>query len=183
MHQSTLTLPSFSSLGLRASTVVAFALLTALAAQVQVHIPGNVVPITMQTAVVLLAGLRLGSRDGSLSQAAYLVAGALGLPLFAGAAGVATLFGPTGGYLVGFVLAAWLLGRARSFATSFARTWILTFAASFVIFAAGLIQLKTFFALSWGEAFMMGVVPFILGDLVKVTLTTVAYRLSLKVWR
>lgn len=89
---------------------VVFAALTALGARVQVHLPFTPVPITGQVFCVLLAGAVLGARLGFASQAAYLAAGAAGLPVFAHGGGPAALLGPTGGYLVGFPLAALATG-------------------------------------------------------------------------
>src|SRR5258705_7942996 len=87
--------------------VIAFSLVTALAAQIT--IPIGPVPITGQTFAVLLTGALLGSRLGSAAIIAYLVEGAAGLPFFAGGAGgLAHLIGPTGGYLVAFPSAAYL---------------------------------------------------------------------------
>jgi biotin transport system substrate-specific component len=78
-----------------------------------IEIPFNTaVPITMQTLIILSLAMILGARCGAMATALYLLAGALGLPVFAkGAAGFSHLFGPTGGFLFSFVLAAWLVGK------------------------------------------------------------------------
>lgn len=87
-----------------------FAALTAVGAMITIPMPW--VPFTLQVLVTLLSGAVLGARAGALSQAVYVLMGAIGLPVFAGrAGGIQTLFGPTGGYLIGFVLAAWVVGR------------------------------------------------------------------------
>lgn len=87
-----------------------FAALTAVSAQIS--IPLGPVPFSLQVMVSLLAGAVLGSRAGALSQIVYLLMGAIGLPVFAlRQGGVAVLVGPTGGYLFGFALAAWIVGR------------------------------------------------------------------------
>src|SRR5438552_5057390 len=91
--------------------VVAGAALTALAAQVSFAAPWTNVPYTLQTGSVLLVGTALGPRRAALSMAIYLLAGAVGLPVYSqGASGLAKLFGYTGGYLFGFVLAGALVG-------------------------------------------------------------------------
>ncbi|MCB1035342.1 MAG: biotin transporter BioY, partial [Acidobacteria bacterium] len=73
--------------------------------------PGSPVPVTLQTLAVLLAGALLGSRNGELAVLLYILAGVLGLPVFArGASGIGVLLGPSGGYLLGFVGGAWLTG-------------------------------------------------------------------------
>ncbi|MFN3337582.1 MAG: biotin transporter BioY, partial [Thermomicrobium sp.] len=89
--------------------VVAGSLATALAARVSIPLPFTPVPITGQTFAVLLVGAVLGSRRGAASMALYVVQGLAGLPVFAGGkAGLAVLLGPTGGYLVGFIAAAFV---------------------------------------------------------------------------
>lgn len=86
-----------------------FAALTAVSAMVTIPMP--MVPFTLQVMVTLLAGAVLGARAGALSQAVYLLMGVIGLPVFAGRiGGIQGLAGPTGGYLIGFVLAAWVVG-------------------------------------------------------------------------
>src|SRR2546422_5965376 len=91
------------------SLMVAFSLLTALAAQIV--IPIGPVPITAQTFAVLLTGALLGSRLGAMAMIAYLIEGASGLPFFAGGTGgLAHLLGPTGGYLIAFPAAAFITG-------------------------------------------------------------------------
>jgi biotin transport system substrate-specific component len=97
-------------LGVDLAAVTAFAALTALGARVQVRLPFTPVPVTGQVFAVLLAGTVLGWRLGFISQVQYLAAGAAGLPVFAHGGGPAALLGPTGGYLVGFPLAAAVVG-------------------------------------------------------------------------
>ena len=92
------------------AAVTAFAALTAVGARVQVHLPFTPVPVTGQVFCVLLAGAVLGARLGFVSQVQYLAAGAAGLPVFAYGGGPAALLGPTGGYLIGFPLAAAVVG-------------------------------------------------------------------------
>lgn len=152
---------------LSVSLVLAFALLTAIGALLRVPLPFTPVPITLQTFFVLLAGALLGSRRGPLSQAAYLTLGAMGLPVFA--AGTAALLGPTGGYLVGFVLASLVVGwltrgpRGRSFVqTVLAMTLGLA-----VIYLTGALQLAVLTKVGPREAVSMGILPFLLGDAAK----------------
>ena len=88
----------------------AFAALTAIGARVQVHLPFTPVPVTGQVFCVLLAGAVLGARLGFVSQVEYLAAGAAGLPVFAHGGGLPALLGPTAGYLIGFPIAAAVVG-------------------------------------------------------------------------
>lgn len=162
--------------------VLLFATLTAVGAYVEVPVPGSPVPVTLQTLVVSLSGVLLGARLGAASQAAYLLAGALGAPVFAGGAlGLAYLFGPTGGYLLAFPLAAALTGRlTEKTLLQTGSTAVLRLAGgillgTFVIFAGGYAQLT----LLTGDAKMalkLGVLPFLAGDVLKVVATTLIAR-------
>lgn len=158
----------------RVVMVAAFALLTALSAYVAVWIPGTQVPVTLQTMVVILAGALIGPRLGAASQATYLAAGMLGAPVFSGgAAGIGWLFGPTGGYLLAFPAAAAVAGALAGRAAvsggrlgATVRLGLALLAGSLVILAGGTAQL----AILTGDpaaAVALGVVPFLIGDVVK----------------
>ena len=152
--------------------IVAFSLLTALAAQVAIPLPGTLVPITGQTFAVLLTGALLGSRLGALAMIAYLIEGASGLPFFyAGGSGIQhLLFSPTSGYLLAYPLAAFVVGMLSE------RGWdrrFLTAAAamalgSIVILLGGWAWLARF--VNPAAAFKAGVAPFLIGDLIKIAL-------------
>ncbi|HIE44478.1 MAG TPA: biotin transporter BioY [Candidatus Omnitrophica bacterium] len=155
------------------------ACLTGLAAQVKVSLPWTPVPITGQTFAVLLSGVLLGRYYGGISQAIYVAIGVAGLPWFAGwSGGYTTLIGPTGGYIVGFILAALYLGhftdryiRARSFFPMFG---LMLFANFILIHIPGLLQLGLWFYLLKGTLptlrglLLMGSIPFIIGDVTKI---------------
>ncbi|HVF26942.1 MAG TPA: biotin transporter BioY [Pyrinomonadaceae bacterium] len=153
--------------------VVAFSLLTALAAQIVIPLPFTPVPITGQTFAVLLSGALLGSRLGALAMIAYLVEGAAGLPFFRGGNGGAhyLLLSPTTGYLLAYPVAAFFTGLLAE------RGWdkrYLTAAAamgigSIVILFGGWAWLSLFFRTAT-DAFNAGVAPFIIGDIVKIAL-------------
>jgi biotin transport system substrate-specific component len=156
--------------------VVGASLVTALGAQLAVPVPWSPVPMTGQTFAVLLCGAVLGARRAFLAQLLYLAEGAAGLPFFAGgAAGIAKLIGPTGGYLVAFPLAAavtgWLAQRGwdRRFVTM-ASAMLL---GSVVIFAFGLAWLSRFVPAQGLLA--AGLWPFVPGDLVKSSLAALAF--------
>ena len=157
------------SLGL----VVGFALLTALAAQVVIPLPFTPVPITGQTFTVLLAGAALGGTLGAASMALYLLLGAVGLPFFAeGSSGWEVVRGATGGYLIGFIVAAWLVGKLaerrqdRTVPTAIP----LFLLGSVVIYLFGVPWLAASLGVSGTEAMELGLVPFIVGDLLKVAI-------------
>jgi biotin transport system substrate-specific component len=157
------------SLGL----VVGFALLTALAAQVVIPLPFTPVPITGQTFTVLLAGAALGGTLGAASMALYLLLGAVGLPFFAeGSSGWEVVRGATGGYLIGFIVAAWLVGKLaerrqdRTVPTAIP----LFLLGSVVIYLIGVPWLAASLGVTGTEAMELGLVPFIVGDLLKVAI-------------
>ena len=153
------------------SLVVAFSLLTALAAQVV--IPIGPVPITGSTFAVLLTGALLGSRLGAASLMVYLFEGAIGLPFFYGGhGGLAHMFGPTGGYLFAFPAAAFITGAFaengwdRRLLTSIVAMAI----GSLVILAAGWAWFAVVTNSSPIVAFKVGVMPHIVGDIIKIVL-------------
>jgi len=156
--------------------IVAASLFTAVAAQLQIHLPWTPVPLTGQTFAVMLTGAVLGWRRAFLAQALYLAEGAMGLPVFAGgAAGVASLVAPSGGYLMSFPLAAattgWLCERGwdRHAITMLAAM----LAASGVVFACGLAWLARFIPAS--HLLAAGLLPFVPGDVIKATLAALAF--------
>lgn len=162
---------------LKLAVAVGFAAATAAAAQLRIPLPFTPVPITGQTAVVLLSGAVLGPGWGVASMALYLAAGALGIPLFAGGdAGPSALFGPTGGYLLAFLLVPPLVGRALAERAGFLRAFFVMLAASGVILLWGMLQLALALSLPLGRAFMLGVAPFLVGDVVKVAVAAIAFE-------
>ncbi|MCI0433388.1 MAG: biotin transporter BioY [Gemmatimonadetes bacterium] len=156
----------------RALAVLAFAVLTAIGAAVEVPLPGSPVPFTLQTMMVSLSGVLLGPWLGAAAQSLYLLAGAVGAPVFAGGAGgLAHLFGPTGGYLLAFPIAAAVTGvLAGRLAPQTGLRIVRLFAAILIgtiaIFIGGATQL-VFFTGDVRGAITLGVAPFILGDIVK----------------
>ena len=168
-----------------AALVIGFALLTAAAAQVRVPLPFTPVPVTGQTFAVLLAGAALGSRAGAASQGLYVLLGLGGLPFFSGGNGgwdYAT--GPTLGYLVGFVVAAAVVGSLAE------RQQDRTIATALPAFLAGTVVIYLF-GVGWliaslptdlTDALVKGMVPFVVGDLLKValagTLLPAAWKLA-----
>lgn len=99
---------------LRVLRITFFVILTAIAAKIRIELPGNPVPITAQTLAVLLAGLALGPIEGAISQLTYIGLIATGMPIDARSLGTAALFGPTAGYLIGFVPMAFIAGFGKN---------------------------------------------------------------------
>ncbi|NNC93031.1 MAG: biotin transporter BioY [Acidimicrobiia bacterium] len=152
--------------------VVSFTLLTAAAAQFRISLPFTPVPITGQTFAVLLAGGVLGSRAGAASQALYWLSG-LAFPFYAGGGqGWEVATGATGGYLAGFIVAAWVVGslaergQDRTVATAVPAF----LAGTVIIYLFGVPWLAQELNVSWQRAVELGAVPFVIGDLVKVAL-------------
>jgi biotin transport system substrate-specific component len=154
-------------------TILLGAALTAVAAQVAIPVPGSPVPITGQTFAVLLTAAALGPARGLAAQALYLVLGAVGLPVFAGAAhGPGVIFGASGGYLVGFLAAAVITGYGarRGADRSPWRTLLLFALASAVIYLVGTTWLCLDTGMTLREGIAAGVTPFLPGDAAKALL-------------
>lgn len=155
--------------------VVGGSVLMALMAQIVIPLPFTPVPITGQTFGVLLTGALLGSRRGALSVVLYLLEGVLGLPVFAGgASGPGRLLGPTGGYLLGFVAAAWVTGYLceRGWDRRVLSATLAMGIGNGVIYLFGLLWLAYF--VGPGRALMAGLWPFIPGDVVKIAMAAFA---------
>ncbi|MCH7813473.1 MAG: biotin transporter BioY [Planctomycetes bacterium] len=153
---------------MQAAGVVGFALLTTAAAQIRFYLPDSPVPVTMQTLFVLLAGMTLGARLGTASMAFYLLLGACGYHVFAGPTWQAAyLIGPTGGYLLGFVLAqpviGWLAHRDERWTGMLAASLV----GSAIIFVAGLLWLQLWTQTAVAQTLTMGLWPFIPGLAIK----------------
>jgi biotin transport system substrate-specific component len=138
------------------------------------NLPFSPVPITGQTFGVLLVAMALGRVRGSAIVLAYLAEGAAGLPVFAGGtAGIAALAGPTGGYLIGFLLAAYLTGwlADHGWDRGYFKSTVVMLAGNVLIFACGLAQLSIF--VPSGAVLAMGLYPFIVGGIIKISLAAV----------
>ena len=151
------------------AAVLGGSLLLALCAQIRIPLPFTPVPITGQTFAVLLLPVVLGGWRGPAAVAAYLAQGALGLPFFAGgAAGVAALAGPTGGYLVGFLVAAVVIAvLAGPGGGSRARAALAMLAGNVAIYLCGVPWLARFVDGGLVAAVALGMTPFLIGDAIK----------------
>jgi biotin transport system substrate-specific component len=153
--------------------ILAFSWFVALCAQVRVPLPFTPVPITGQTFGVLIAGAALGGARGGISIAAYLGQGALGLPFFAGgSSGFAILIGPTGGYLVGFVMAAVVVGWLAERGWDRRHVAAAMLIGNIVLYLPGLLWLARFIPAD-GNVWTAGLIPFIPGDLTKLYLASI----------
>ncbi|MFM8680718.1 MAG: biotin transporter BioY [Alphaproteobacteria bacterium] len=180
-------LPHLLAGSARHGRAVLRAVLLALAGSVlltlsaKLKVPFHPVPMTMQTMVVLVLGVAYGSRLGAATVALYLLQGAIGLPVFADTPerglGLAYMAGPTGGYLAGFLAAAWLAGTIGQ--GGLLRLAAAMLAGHAVIFAFGLAWLAT--AIGLEKAWLVGAAPFLLATLLKSALG-VALVAGLKAW-
>ena len=162
----------------RLLAVGVFITLTALSAFVRIPLPFTPVPLTLQTFFVLLSGALLGRKLGVVTQATYMFLGLTGQQVFTGAGcGSLYLLGPTGGYIVGFVLASFFAGSFLiNEKQSVAAVFIKLLVADFIILFSGMFWLKVSLSCSFSKAFLLGFLPFILGDILKVALATVVYH-------
>lgn len=151
-----------------------------LAAQVIIPLPFTPVPLTLQTFAVLLVGAALGSLRGVLAMTVYAVAGMVGVPWYA--EGKSGFGGATFGYIIGFILAAYIVGRLaeRGASTTALRTTGLMVVGNIAIYAIGVSWLKFSIDASWGTAIALGMTPFIIGDIVKIALAAGLLPLSWK---
>ena len=153
--------------------ILSFSILTGISAQLRIYLWFTPVPITLQVFCVLLSGITLGSKNGSLSQIIYLTLGIIGVPWFSGGNnGVEYFLGSTGGYLIGFILAATLVGYQTEKLQDLTKTKLIltNLVGVGIIYLIGGLWLASICGLTLWNAFLLGVVPFIVLDLMKVTL-------------
>jgi len=164
-----------------------FCLLTILGAMVRVPLPGTPVPMTLQTAVVLFAGVALGARLGAFSQLLYLTIGLAGVPVFADSgAGPQYVFGATGGYLLGFLIVPIVVGRLTARSSGLKLTLAAAAVGTILIFTLGVGWLAISTGSVW-TALEQGLLPFWLGAVLKCGLVVAAGSMlgptCRKVWR
>jgi biotin transport system substrate-specific component len=158
--------------------VLAGALLIYLTARIVIPVPGSPVPITGQTFGVLLVGASLGFRRGLIGVALYVLLGVIGLPFFAeGKGGLSVIWGATGGYLVGFVVAGALVGRLAELGWDRRLGGALgaMLIGSAVIYAIGLPWLAVVTSSTPAETIALGLTPFLVGDALKLVLAAVLF--------
>lgn len=150
--------------------IFGFTALTAFCAHAKIYLPFTPVPITLQSMAVVLSGAVLGSSRGLISQMLLILVGALGMPVFTtDASGLNVILGSTGGYILGFMLCAYISGvmAEKSKLKNFGSGSLYLFIASFFIFVPGVIWLKGLLGISWKSALELGLYPFIIGDILK----------------
>lgn len=150
--------------------ILAFILATAFGAYVAIPLPGTAVPLTLQPLFIILAGAVLGPWGGAAAMASYLALGLSGAPIFSfGGGGILWLLGPTGGYLVAAPAAAFLVGYTTRDSGRVRRALGLSLGVA-VLYLGGVVQLLLLSGQDLATVMTMGVLPFLLGDLIKVFL-------------
>lgn len=169
--------PETRPLAARIGAAIVGALLVSLAAQVSILLPGTPVPMTLQPLAVLIVGGLLGPRFGTLAMVSYLAMGVAGLPVFTpfGAPGLARLFGPTGGYLLAYPVAAAVTGLLCARAVNPLQRGLAALAGLATIHLGGMLQLLVITG-SAAAAFAAGVFPFIAKDLVNLLVVTLVVQ-------
>lgn len=154
-------------------TVALFSALTAIGAYIFIPLPFSEVPITLQTMFTYLAGAILGGYLGALSQLIYILIGVAGIPIFArGGSSISVLFGPSGGYLIGFIIAAFVIGELRKIKRGVVWLCICMVVGTIIIYILGIIQLMNWAKIDLNQALVLGVLPFIFGDVIKILIAT-----------
>lgn len=160
-----------------------FAALTAAVSPIKIPLGFTPVPITLQTLMVLLAGAMLGANLGALSQFLYVLVGALGLPVFAGGgSGFGALVGPTGGYLFGFIAAAYVVGKLveKAKKPKYLQLIIAMLVGTLVIYVFGVVGGIIVTGLPLMQILVGWVLPFIIGDIIKlIVAASIAYKVDI----
>jgi biotin transport system substrate-specific component len=161
-----------------------FVALLAIAAKIRFVLPDTPVPITMQTLAVFLTGMALGPAEGALSVAGYVAAIAGGLPLDTYGLGPAVFAGPTAGYLLGFIPAAFVAGLAWRVSERYKLILSIAcgLAAAILILAAGTLGVAIFRQIVWWDALLLGLFPFMLVEPGKVLLAASLVKLGRESW-
>ena len=164
-----------TSLLTQAFWIVLFALLTVAGANIE--LPHYPVPYTLQTFFVLLSGAFLGKRNGAISQALYLSLGAIGLPVFAGGGtGIATLYGPTAGYLLSWPIAAAVVGYCVHRKRGYMWTVISFLLGLVIIFVSGSLFLQFTVFHNWMQTLLNGFLIFSWWDMIKLLAAAAIYN-------
>jgi biotin transport system substrate-specific component len=151
-------------------TVYASLLAALTAVGAYLYIPIGPVPIVLQNMFVLLSGLLLGSRWGLASVGVYILAGACGLPVFAGGlGGISRIAGPTGGYLLGYLPAVYVIGFiTEKIKQNMVLDVIAMICGCIIIYACGVTWLKVLTGMTLAKTFAVGMYPFLIGDALKI---------------
>jgi biotin transport system substrate-specific component len=155
--------------------IMLFASLTIIGAKIE--IPTYPVPFTLQTLFVILSGAFLGKKDGFYAQSLYLMIGIIGLPVFTGPiAGIAKLYGPTGGYLLSFPLAAYIAGYFLKKGSSNLTIWVGAILSVLIIYLFGVVHLSVLYTHNFYDAIVSGLAIFSVWQIVKLTAAVFIFK-------
>lgn len=159
--------------------ILSFAILTGISSKLKIEI--GLVPVTMQTLVVLLSGALLGKKRGAASQITYLLGGLIGLPWFSRGGGIIYILSPTFGYILGFILSAYLVGTLveKGWSKNINSAILVMLIGGALIYIPGLLWLARFVGTS--RVLVIGFFPFILGDILKILLAGLFLSLGQKI--
>lgn len=152
-----------------------FAAIISVLSILQIPTPWGV-PFTLQTFAIALCGYVLGKKYGTVATGIYVILGAVGVPVYAGMkAGFGVLFGPTGGYIIGFVFMALFCGIAYDFferkhAAGIVLAIVFSLAGLAFCHGFGIVQLKSYYEMTWAAAAMAGTVPYLLKDVISIVI-------------
>lgn len=150
------------------------AALMGIFSQLSIPMPFTAVPLTLQTFGAVVIAVILEHKLGTLSMIIWTLIGAIGIPVFAGfSAGMGAILGPTGGYIIGFIFMAFIIGYGASKKNKMV-LFIATYIGQAVQYALGVVQMKIVLELGWHEALVAGVYPFVVKDLIVVTIAVFA---------
>ena len=151
------------------TTMALLAALLCVSSYISIRLPFSAVPITAQTLIINMIALLLKPKKAGTTVVIWILLGAVGLPVFSnGNAGFGVLAGPTGGYIFGYLIAAILISLARGKKNNWIRNIICVIAIGFpVIYGVGVPWIKVATGIDWKAALLTGLVPFLVGDVIK----------------
>lgn len=155
--------------------IVLFALV--VSSQIKLYIPFTPVPITAQTLAVIIGSAWIGNMLAPLAVIVYIALGLIGLPVFAGGGGIYKLIGPTGGYLLGFVIASWIISKVINKRYSWSLILGVFSIGSILILLLGTIFLSYYLGISFFHSLNLGFLPFLPGELLKVAVAAGVYKM------
>ncbi len=155
--------------------VLIFAFLTFLGSMVRIYLPWSPVPITLQTFFLFISVYYLNPREIGLSQSIYILTGLVGLPVFAaGITGMLALVGPTAGYLLGFIVAGVVMSILKEkIKIIFSNMFCIFILGTIIVYFFGVVHLCVIYKTNIITAIKIGITPFIIGDLIKISVATI----------
>lgn len=177
MYVKTLSLKNSWAIALRDVLKMGlFVLLLSLSSRIRIYLPYSPVPVTFQTLVVYLSAVFLGAR-AFYPLLSYIALGIFGAPVFSAGAGLVYLLGPTGGYILGFLLASIILIRMLPFKKNILWYFFCFCLADAAILMMGTLWIILVMRVSLAEAVSLGILPFVYGDCLKIILATLITRI------